>query len=167
MHGPNAGSTAEGVHDLRWKDGVVPIVDAMLSTIGKRKVRRAWKKCLAGAIELWKPTGLTFTVERRDPLPYAGTMPDPIKGFLLVTRNTSGDERTFEIGGSDWAVVALNYYEPFILDGMPHNLAHEIGHALGLGHRYEAGSYGKLSVMGKSGFGPDDHDIESVKNYYA
>jgi hypothetical protein len=166
MHGPGP---ATSTNPYGWQPTFRPpfrIVDSVARSL--RPLRRAvWRKARSRALELWQ---LPFRVEE-GPAVYA-TPSDPaacIVGAIHLTRQT-GDDRshggwsTYCRGSVAYFGLWRNWYKPVWYNALVMAVCHEVGHCLGLAHRYTPpDNHGVMA----GGFKPDTHDLDSVRRYYA
>jgi len=187
MHGPR--STEGGSYKApTWPDlPRIKVLDTIALGLGPLR-RKLWRGLRDAALARWTQAGLTFKVlERlaRDYPPFDVLIEDEterlsrpmVQPFLRLAQMSA------LYGGSIEAVATwLPGTDPASLVGIKMGLkfwtvdafrrkfilTHEVGHALGLNHRPQ-NEINRSVMNGKVGayLTPDDHDLQSLRDYYA
>jgi hypothetical protein len=166
MHGPGPDTNT---NPYGWEPTFKPpfrVVDGVAKSLGLLR-RAIWRRGRDRALGMWQ---LPFNVEV-GPAVYASPG-DPgacIPGVIHLVRQ-SGDDRShggwdnYCGGGVAYIGLWKNWYKPlWYSSGLVFAVCHEVGHCLGLAHRYTPpDNHGVMAGDLK----PDDHDITSLKEYY-
>lgn len=137
----------------RWPVSSIRVLDGIAPTLARKSERRAWRAVRAGVLDAYAGAGFAFGVEPAAPC--EGT-PEPPTGSILVCR-----ARGF---GAGCCYAAHRWSSPGVIEAVriltpPFGVlfCHELGHALGLGHRAD----GKGCMASVGGL-PDAHDLEAL-----
>jgi hypothetical protein len=140
------------------------VVDGVAKSL--RPIRRAvWRKARDRALELWQ---LPFKVEE-GPVTYAypGDGTGCIPGAIHLVRQEGQDRShggwTYCGGSVTWFGFWDSWWKALWYPSLVMTICHEVGHCLGLAHRYTPPDM--HGIMGGD-LKPDAHDIDSVREFY-
>ena len=187
MHGP--GSTSGGSYKVpTWPDlPRIEVLDTIALGLGPLR-RKLWRGLRDAALARWAQVGFKFVVKEDHAYkypPFDVSIEDEterlsrpmVQPFLRLVKMSA------LYGGSIEAVATwLPGTDPASLVGIKMGLkfwtvdafrrkfllTHEVGHALGLNHRPQ-NEINRSVMNGKVGayLTPDDHDLQSLRDYYA
>jgi hypothetical protein len=159
----------------------IPVLDTIAMSLRPRKAAQ-WRKARDAGLAQWEPAGVSFHVVEETPHGYpkaeAAGMSQPgyidsllVPGFLRLMRaypsashegfawwhpTPNAAAAFFQISTAFWLRTAGK---------RTYLVCHEVGHCLGLSHRPAGWGKESAGIMG-TGVRPDDHDIDSLKEWY-
>jgi hypothetical protein len=185
MHGPGPSSRDPSYQTPTWPEYPwVRVLDTIAPTLRWVR-RRRWRLMRREAYDRWAPVGILFTTIERHAAdypalnPFAGDaglaipmvppflrlmgMPAPYGGTIIAVAETNQPRWSTEPGA--FAAFHMPSMKVLPNDYQTNIITHEIGHCLGLDHRWQTED--ARSVMKSSAFShPDAHDIASLVDYY-
>lgn len=153
----------------------INVQDGVAATLRARRLKK-WRNARAMALSLWEEAGISFTVEEVGGLVVTGIgEPDwpgsssemtqhSVPGRITLVRSVYTPDPP-KFWPHAWSYAYASYYnvprilrqtDPFY--DLGRTICHEVGHNLGLAH----GGNGIMS----GGIVPNQHDLDSVKEYY-
>ena len=177
MHGPGT------IFSPRWPTfPEVPVVDGIAASLGLRR-RARWRKSRDAGLAMWLPAGLTFEVVEGPATTFVGigepdwpTSSGEQDGFVRPGR-IALVRSTYTPPLPKYWQTAWGFWSGFLEGGaaffhlerlkwitahggftLKRTVAHEVGHCIGLAH-------GGTGIM-SGGLVPDDHDLDSVRQWY-
>jgi hypothetical protein len=156
----------------------IRVVDDVAKTVRAGFRRLIWRTARDRALALWAAAGISFAVEEGpgESYDFLNSADDlavlVIPNTIRIVRNVANrppdtyapEDFAWWDGGKDGSVAVYTphsvWWKRYWLPALVGLVCHELGHCLGLWHRTDHG------VMA-GGAKPDDHDLESIRSYYA